>query len=464
MRTSSHGLLKWRSSFRARLVACVAVGLTCQAALAPLAAASTRPTSGPGRSPLGQSAAPSAGTVPARAAPATNSAPVAKESVARPEESVPELWTPRAVVIADTTPPVGAQALFDGDATTGFTSEAGKTAGVRLELGAAREVMGLGVHGTGRAKLTLYAEDDKGALKQIGTVGGDAFNLGSDRWAQVAAARPTKTSVLVVHWTASATAPAALTELALWVAGPARASMTEAAIADRLVTELPDNAVAANALPWSASVARVTATGPGAASFDVKLNSEPLLGRTFLVYEVEKKAHWTGAARSINGHVVRGGYRAEAKGLGGVQVEEINAAWLRKGDNSIRFEPALHEDGHGYSIRNVRVVSVPRGVDPGPAPGAATPLSDADLSTGVGGPGAHTASVAASADREPAFLSFYLDKPARGTLTVSAEGGPARAKREGKVSVELDGRAAGWQTVPVAGLPEELRAAPAGGG
>jgi RHS repeat-associated protein len=448
--SSSFGLLKWRTSLRARLVACIAVGLTCQAALAPLAAASTALPSGADRSSSGPSAAPSAGTVPARTAPAM----AAKESAPRPEDSVPELWTPRAIVLADTSPPVGAQALFDGDATTGFTSEAGRTAGVRLELGASREVMGLGVHGTGRAKVNLYAEDDKGALKQIGTVGDGTFNLESDRWAQVAAARPTKTSVLVVHWTASATAPAALTELALWVAGPARASMTEAAIADRLVTELPDNAVAANALPWSASVARVTATGPVSASFDVKLNSEPLLGRTFLVYEVEKKAHWTGVARSINGHVVRGGYRAEAKGLGGVQVEEINAAWLRKGDNSIKFEPALTEDGHGYSIRNVRVVSVPRGVDPGPAPGAATPLSDADLSTGLGGPGAHTASVAASADREPAFLSFYLDKPARGTLTVSAEGGPTRAKRAGKVSVELDGRAAGWQTVPVAGLPK----------
>ena len=446
----SAGLTMWRRSFRYRLVACASVGLTCQAAFAPLAVASTMPSVAADRASPAQRAAPSGTSDPAR----TVGASAPKESAPRPDETVPELWTPRAVVIADTSPPVGAQALFDGDATTGFTSEAGRTAAVRLDLGSAREVVGLGVHGTGHAKVSLYSEDDKGALKQIGTVGDGGVSLESDRWVQVTAARPTKTSALVVHWTASPSAPAAVTELALWVTGPARGSMAEAAIADRLVTELPDNAVAASALPWNASVARVTPTGPVSASFDVKLNSEPLLGRTFLVYEVERKAHWTGVVRSINGHVVRGGYRAEAKGLGGVQVEEINAAWLRKGDNNIRFEPALTEDGHGYSIRNVRVVSVPRGIDPSRAPSAATPLADGDLSTGVGGPGAHTASVATSVDREPAFLSFYLDKPGRGTLAVSADGGPARAQRTGKVSVELDGRAAGWQTVPIAGLPK----------
>src|SRR4029079_12686450 len=103
--------------------------------------------------------------------------------------------------------------------------------------------------------------------------------------------------------------------------------------------------------------------------------------------------------------------RADAKGLGGVQVEEINAAWLKKGDNTIKFEPTLTEDGHGYSIKNVRVVTVPLGVDAPPAPGVRTPLSDDDLTTGVGGPGAHTGSLAGRTDREPAFLSFYLDKP-----------------------------------------------------
>jgi RHS repeat-associated protein len=384
-----------------------------------------------------------------RAAPATAAGRPPAESPARPDDTVPELWTPRTAVLLDGSSPLGAESLFDGDATTGFTIAAGKAGTVRLELGSAREVIGLGVHGTGQAKIGIYAEDDKGARTPISTGRDGAINLEPDRWAQVAPARPTKTSALVVQWTVSPTAPATVTELALWVGGRSRQALAEAAIADRLVTGLPENAVAATAVPWTASVARITPQGPVSASFTVKVNGEPRLGRAFLVYELEKKAHWTGVARSINGHVVRGGYRAEANGLGGVQVEEINPAWLTRGENKISFEPTVTEDGRGYSISNVRVVSVPRGIDPGRAAGPRSPLSDGDLATGVGGPGVHGASVSVPADREPAFLSFHLDKPTRGMLTVSADGGRAR---KGKVQVDLEGRPVGWQTVPVAGV------------
>jgi RHS repeat-associated protein len=354
--------------------------------------------------------------------------------------------------VIDTNPPLGAESWFDGDPTTGLTVEKGESASVRLDLGAAREVVGLGVRGSGRAKIAIYAEDDKGARRPIGTGRDGAVTLASEHWAQLAPASPTRTSTLVVEWTASSAAQAAISEVALWVAGRARSALAEAAIADRLVTELPENADAATATPWTASVARLTAQGSVSASFALTLNRDPLLGRAFLVYELDKKAHWTGVARSINGHVVRGGYRAEAKGLGGVQVEEINPAWLRQGDNKIAFQPTLVEDGQGYSVRNVRVVSVPFGVEAAPAAGARSPLSDGDPSTGVGGTGAHAASLAVAADRQPAFLSFYLEKPARGTLTVSADGGAGRARRKGQVNVELDGRPAGWQTVPVGGV------------
>jgi RHS repeat-associated protein len=455
-------LAEMRGSFRYRVVACFAVGLALQAALGPAALASTAPGSGSDRSPPVPNLAPSLGKSPDRTASVPAAGRSAKESPASPGDSVPELWTPRAAMVVDTNEPLGAESLFDGNATTGFTTAADGGATLRLDLGAAREVVGLGVHGTGQAKITIYAEDAAGR-RPIDTGHDGAINLAPDHWAQLAPTGSTKTSTLVVQWTASPTAPVTVTELALWVGGRSRQALAEAAIADRLVTELPENAVAATAVPWSASVARITPQGPVSASFTVKVNSEPRLGRAFLVYDLDRKAHWTGVARSINGHVVRGGYRAEAKGLGGVQVEEINPAWLTKGDNKISFEPTRLEDGHGYSVSNVRVVSVPHGVDAAPAPGARSPLSDGDLETGVGGPGVHGASVAMPADREPAFLSFYLDKPTGGTLTAAADGGRGR---KGKVQVDLQGRPAGWQTVPVAGvLPasSELRARVQGG-
>jgi RHS repeat-associated protein len=448
----SPGLLRWRGCFRYRVVACVAVGLTCQSGFVPMATASTAATPGTDSAPPARSVAPVTGTSPMPAA----SAPVAgltpKESLASASDSIPQLWTPRTAVVADASQPLGAESLFDGDATTGLTVAKGESVSVRLDLGSAREVLGLGVNGNGRAKITIYAQDAKGTRTPIRMTRDGAIDLGSDRWAQLAPASATKTSTLVVEWSASPTAPAAIAELALWVAGRARPALHEAAIADRLVTELPENADAATAVPWTASVARVTAQGPVSAKFDLTLNREPRLGRAFLVYELDKKAHWTGVARSINGHVVRGGYRAEAKGLGGVQVEEVNPAWLRQGANTITFQPTQLEDGRGYSIRNVRVISVPLGIDAAPATGARSALSDGDPSTGVGGPGAHAASLSNAAGREPAFLSFHLDKPARGTVTVSGEGGSARMRRSGRVNVDLDGRPAGWQTVPVGGV------------
>ena len=194
------------------------------------------------------------------------------------------------------------------------------------------------------------------------------------------------------------TAPASVTELALWVGGRSREALAEAAIADRLVTELPENADRRDRGP----VERVGRTRDRRRdrcprSFDVTLNSEPRLGRAFLVYEVDKKAHWTGVARSINGHVVRGGYRADAKGLGGVQVEEINPAWLqeRRQQHHVRADADRGRARVQHQERSHRQRPARR--RPGAcAPGAGTPLSDGDLATGVGGPGAHTASLSVS--------------------------------------------------------------------
>jgi RHS repeat-associated protein len=434
--------LAWRKTSQYRLVACLAVGLACEAAFAPAAAAAT--------ASLGEGAGPSS---PARSIPVAPLAPVEKtstEAAAHPEESIPQLWSPRWATVLETSPPMDADSLFDGDATTGFTAQAGKAAAVRLELGSARSVIGLGVHGTGRATIMVYAEDN-GVRKAVTAERGATLELTSDRWAQVALPPSTRTGTLVVQWSASASAAATLTELSLWVLGRSHEALSEAAVADRLVTELPENAVAAQATPWSAPVARVTQQGPVKAEFAVKVDRDSLLGRAFLVYEVDKKAHWTGVSRSVNGHIFRGGYRADARGLGGTQVEEINPAWLRRGQNTISFQSTAFEDAAGYSVRNVRLVSVPRGAEPAPAPaGGRAALSDGDLATGIGGPGVHTASVPSLAGLEPAFLSFYLDKPTGGTLTLSANN--AGARRQGQVQVDLDGRPAGWQTVPIAGV------------
>src|SRR3954471_17026643 len=106
---------------RHRLVACVAVGLAFHAALAPLALASTTPGFSADRSAFAKGVAPSVGTSPDRAA----AAPPRTDGPTRPDDTVPELWTPRTATLVDTAQALGAESLFDGDATTGFTTQAG---------------------------------------------------------------------------------------------------------------------------------------------------------------------------------------------------------------------------------------------------------------------------------------------------------------------------------------------------
>jgi len=443
-KTRVASLLAWRRTAQYRVLACLAVGLAFQAAFAP-AAAAARASSGTGAGP----------SAPVRSTPVAALAPVEKPptgDAARPDESIPQLWTPRWATVLETSPPIDADSLFDGDATTGLTSQAGKAAAVRLDLGSARTVVGIGVRGAGRARIKIFAEEN-GVRRLVTADQGSAVELTADHWAQVALPPSTRTSALVVQWNGASPATATLTEVTLWVLGRSREALSEAAVADRLVTELPENAVQAISMPWTAPVTRGTQPGSVSAKFEAKLNGDPLLGRAFLVYEVNRKAHWTGVSRSVNGHVFRGGYRAEATGLGGVQVEEINPAWLRRGANTISFQPTPIEDQMGYSVSNLRLVSVPRGIEPAPAPAAAdgrAALSDGDLATGIGGAGVHTASVRSLAGREPAFLSFYLDKPTDGTVTLSADS--ERGRRRAQVQVDLEGRPAGWQTVPIAGV------------
>src|SRR4051812_9592663 len=109
-----------RPGFLNRLVACVATGLTFHVALAPVALASTMPGSGADSAASGKGAAPSVGTSPNRAA----VAPPRTDGPARPDDAVPELWTPRTATLVDSGKPLGAESLFDGDVGTGFTTQA----------------------------------------------------------------------------------------------------------------------------------------------------------------------------------------------------------------------------------------------------------------------------------------------------------------------------------------------------
>ena len=262
--------------------------------------------------------------------------------------------------IADPNGAGSAAALFDGDARTAITIAPHAQRTVRIDR-RGKQLLGLAVIGAGSAKITVQTEDDAGR-QVVDGMSDSEVSLAADRWASLTATKAPVASRLVVSW-ASADAAAQVGDVALWVAGRARDALSEASLADRLVTALPDNAVEARARPETASVTRVTPKGPQSAQLVVKLDRDPaLLGRVFLVYELERLAHWTAPSRLfINGHVLRGGYRANVRGLGGVQVEDTSPAWLHRGDNAVTFTPSQAEDGLGYVVRNARIVGAPRG-------------------------------------------------------------------------------------------------------
>jgi hypothetical protein len=346
---------------------------------------------------------------------------------------LPELWSPRGAEIADANGDGSAAALFDGDARTAITIAPHAQRTVRIDLGAAKQLLGLAVIGAGSAKITVQSEDDAGRQVVDGMSDGEV-SLAADRWTSLTATKAPVASRLVLSW-AGGGAAAQVGDVALWVAGRARDALSEASLADRLVTALPDNAVEARARPETASVTRVTPKGPQSAQLVVKLDRDPaLLGRVFLVYELERLAHWTGPSRSINGHVLRGGYRANVRGLGGVQVEEISPVWLHRGDNALTFTPSQAEDGLGYVIRerpHRRRAARPGGVGGGARHANPGPLEDGSADSGLSGPGIHTAKLHASATDEPAYFAFRLDREGTGTIALSSVSADRRSARAG---------------------------------
>ena len=359
---------------------------------------------------------------------------------------LPTLWLPRRAGLDGAADPGAARVLFDGDARTALRLAPGQQQRVRIDLGATRTLVGVSLAGTGPATVGAYVGD--GAEPRV--VPGlepRALALSPGRWEQVTPAAATPGTSLVVALTAG-DGGAELRELRLWVLGPAREAIGEAPLADLLVTATPANAVRADGAPAEAEVARVATGGPSVGTFTVRLDRDPaLLGRTFLVYELESLAHWTGASRSINGHLLRGGYRAGVRGLGGTEVEEIAPGWLRRGENTVTFQPSNAEDGLGYRVRRVRIVGAPAAGEA--RAGDRGPLDDGDRDTALGGRGLHTARLPSAPGAQPAYFTFYLQQPAEGALRVSSHDGSTHSR--GEVHINLAGLPAGWQSVPLGG-------------
>jgi len=86
----------------------------------------------------------------------------------------------------------------------------------------------------------------------------------------------------------------------------------------------------------------------------------PLRGneRVYLSYDLDGVQDYTAVSRSINDQLSTGGYLIRKRAGWAKQRERLNPAWLKSGDNMIRFT-LPREAGYDYKIRNLSIEVLP---------------------------------------------------------------------------------------------------------
>src|SRR6266540_6270724 len=343
--------------------------------------------------------------------------------------------------------------LFDGDPSTALASPNGNPIVLEIRLAEPtwiHQVTGYG-HTQGALKVSV---GEPGSEQPVAGLDLESIsirgNLGPLR-----AHQPVLAQRLLIEWLPGD--ERALSDLAVWgVYNPVRLP-PENQWTDRLTPEGFPGALAFESVRESATVGEV---GRGEEQFDIPISSVPrAFSRAFLLYELEGLAHFRGVPRSINGFPVRAGTEptlAARNDKAALQIEEVDPAWLLRGNNQVRFAPPRSSVAQGalssYRVGHVRFVIVPHG-------GTYAAVPPSSLSEGAAKETKHRAKWFANFGEltEPHALAFRLAESTEGALIVSS------GKK--RLSVPLRGLAPGWHHWDVAtvfGATEEVQFAAAG--
>ena len=86
--------------------------------------------------------------------------------------------------------------------------------------------------------------------------------------------------------------------------------------------------------------------------------------KVWLSYELEGVSDYTNVPKSINDRLATGGYLVKLSDKSALQREQLNIAWLKKGDNQIQF--SLPENAeYGYKVKNLSI-EVEKGANQSP--------------------------------------------------------------------------------------------------
>lgn len=232
-------------------------------------------------------------------------------------------------------------------------------------------------------------------------------------------------------------------------------------VAESVYSTPPAGSVVARGAPAQAHLAAPDLGAGRDATFSLTLDRPgETFARAFLAYSVEGADRFVALARQINGGTFRGG-AGGPRLAPGTQIEEINPSWLRQGRNEIRIRPP-RDLPQGVTVRDVRVVAVPRGPaarhdDAAKAfePGGA--LADDEESTGLASgrrKGSSHADLRVPAGEQIAGLDFSITKPTSATLIITPARG-TRLRRDQMTRVPLDGLAPGWHHLSLDHLPAD---------
>ncbi|WP_438032864.1 SpvB/TcaC N-terminal domain-containing protein [Sorangium sp. So ce204] len=240
--------------------------------------------------------------------------------------------------------------LFDGRGDTGLRSETGEKVRIRVSFPQPTALEALALYGRSEGALTVRAEDGAELQAASGLVDVPLHDTG-ERWTRLPMA--VTAQHVVIEWLPSG--ERGPQEILFWSAGAPTRGLSEVELADRV---LAGRLAGAYQFAATSERATVTRTG-GEQSLSLHVDTDPrALARAFLVYQLEGRGHWSSVNRQINGTAPRGGSLAAAPATGGLQVEEIAPAWLRRGENVVRFRPSAEQE-HGFTVSALRVVGIP---------------------------------------------------------------------------------------------------------
>lgn len=248
---------------------------------------------------------------------------------------------------------------FDGVASTAFAS-AQKTV-IEYPLEARQSIQSLRILDAAPFVLSVEYWDGR-VWSRITNWTGLNLTQQAEGWTGIELQRAIDTDRLRLTLEPRASASTGLKEIEFWTADGADALVSGVAATSQVLAATGTLPGQFRSYPaplgegWIGTWPEQPTDNPADNQFTVNLDLAPAaIKRAWLVYELYGLQDHAAASRSINDQLAVGGYLIQKGTTWNVQKEAVNPAWLRSGDNHIRF--TLPDNApYGYKIRTLKLV------------------------------------------------------------------------------------------------------------